>query len=326
MNKQNAFFKFILSAATCLAYVPLALQAQNYPTKPIRVVAASGPGSGIDINARIVAPSMSKALGQTVVVENLPGGGGVIAMKAVVRSPADGYTLLIQANNNPIAALFVKDSGLDVQKDFAPIANISDVRIVLYSNMSTPWTSMQEMVNWAKANPGKLNAGVYSPNDMYALVGGLLGQRYGIPITGIYYSGAGPAMNQALRTNDVHFIIDGETSARVAREGNWGRMLAITGKERSASYPEVPTFMELGFPEVSSGTIMMFGVAGTPRPIIDKLNAAVKQSLQDPDVLARLAKVGFSPVGSSPEATSQYLAIQISTYSAVAQKLGIKPE
>ena len=295
-------------------------------SKAIRVVSASGTGSSTDLVTRTVAAGMSKALKRPVVVESMPGASGAIAGRFVARSGADGNTLLATQTTNVFGELFMKDIGYDIRKDLAPVSLMAETRLYLLTNTNVPWKSMNELVAFARANPGKLNQGLTSPSEFVALFSAMVRLKYDVNIVDVYYKAGSPAFLQALRVKEIQLAYIVHPQVVAAHRDKYANPLATSGRQRSPAFPDVPTFAELGLPEITGIEFMMFGVAGTPGPTIERLNLSIVEALQDPETMSRFENLNVQVVASGPEALAQALAAQFSQYRIVAQKIGIQPQ
>jgi tripartite-type tricarboxylate transporter receptor subunit TctC len=317
---QSFLFACALGAGATVA------GAQDYPRKPIRVVTMGAPGDGADLVLRLVAAEMSKSLGQSVIVENMPGAGGIIAHRYVSKqAPPDGYTLLTTVNVSLAAPAFVKEPGYDLAKDLAPVSLMTLSSIFFITNYIAPWNSFNEMVAYAKANPGKLNVGLNGLTDTNALHMEGIRQKLGLNIVSVPYKGSA-AYSKALVANEVQLAWAGAVQYAGLAANKTAKALGVSGEQRNAQFPDVPTMAELGFPGVEDVAHIMFAVGGTPRPIIDRLNAAVVQALQVPETAAGLARLGYRPTSSTPELLGRMMTEQIDRMISQARSAGIKPQ
>lgn len=312
------FFLFLL-LATPLPYAT----AQEYPTKPIRLIVQAAPGTDTDIVSRAIAPLMEKTLGQPLIVENKPGANGLIAYDFVARqAPADGYTIVMGSVGSFAALpLLVKDLKFDPVKDLPPIADMVELRLLLGVNAALPLRTFDQFVSYAKANPGKLNYGsnvavVRVPMEMII-------DKFGLSIVHIPYTTAAQ-FTMGFLTGDIQ---TGVTTERVAVANQEKiRVLATTGDKRSASFPEVPTFKELGFPDIYGSTTSLNARAGTPKPILDKLHAAATAALANPALKSQLAASQIHVVARTQAEAQASLVDQTKKYAQMAQRLGLKAE
>ena len=307
--------------ALAILHAGLAL-AQEFPIKPVKVVIANPAGSGSDLVIRIVVPEMSKSLGQNVIVEPRPGADQRIGAEYVARQvPADGYTVGVYTLGN-LASLpsLVKDARFDPLKDLPPFITMVLGRSILGTPPNVPWKNFEEMITYARANPGKLNYGATTVSQRLRMEPIL--QLRGVDIVSIPYPTTGAA-EAAIYSGQVHLIF-ANLSQVTKKGGMWG--LATSGDRRSPKIPDVPTFIELGLPPVPGAEYSMHAPAGTPRAIIDRLHGAVSKALQNADVIERMDKLGYEVVNDTPEAAIKYLAAQTKLVADVAKKIGIEPQ
>lgn len=316
MARINAS-KLVASIVLCAAAFTQSAIAQDYPNKPIRFVVTYAPGVVTDIVARIVAPEMSKILGQPIIVENKPGADTVIGFEHVARqSPADGYSVVVSIIPG-LASLHLmgKPLNFDPLKDLPPIIDLTDSRLVFASSNKFPWKNMQEMLAVAKANPGKLNYGVSSSLTKILMEGFV--KDFGINAVQVPFTGGGP-WNTALGqgTVEMGFIAEGAAKG-LADKLN---VLAVTGDQRSTTFPSAPTFTELGQPSYRGLGISLNVRAGTPKEAVDKLYAAAARVMKMPEVRTRLQGAGFEVVAESTPATaSRHLAEQSRFFEQIAK-------
>ena len=315
--------RLFLSLLLVLTFVSHA-SAQAYPTKPIKVVVGFAAGGPADVLARIIGQRMTTLLGQNLVVENRPGAGGTIGARSVASAEPDGYTLLFgNTSTLVIGPLMNRNLDYDTLKSFAPIASVGTSSNLLVVNPTSPITSVQELVAYAKANPGKLNyssPGIGTPPH---LIGETLKQRAGIDITHVPYRGGGQAAGDVV-SGQVQMTFENPAVALPLAQAGRIRALAVTSEKRNPQAPEIPTMSESGFPGfVSVSFTGMVAPAGTPADIVAKLNAAVNESLASPDVQATLAKLAVEPRPASPEAFAAFLAMERERWGAMIKAAGV---
>lgn len=317
---RRCFIGFI--AALGLALFGSSVFAQDFPTKPIRVIVPNNPGSLADLIPRVMSTEMAKSLGQSIVVENRPGAGQVIGFEYVAkRVPADGYTIVV--TSVPILASLpytVKDLKFDPMKDLPALIGVLETTLYLGSSSRFAWKTMQELVANARSNPGKLNYGANSA--IVRLYAELLNQHFGTSITYIPYSGSAP-LDQAVISGDVHFAFLGDL--QVANMGDRIRVLALSGEKRKSQYPDAATFSELGLP-LQSVLYSLHVPLGTPKAAFDKLYLAASRALEQAEVRASFAKVQSVTVNLPPDVTAKKVAEVSNLYAEVARKIGLKPE
>ena len=302
-------------------------QADRYPYKPIRWVVPFAPGGGTDVVMRPIALTLGDAIGQSILYDNRGGGGGVIAGEIVARAAADGYTMLVA---NPalmtINRSLLPSMPFDPLKDFAAITKFATTPNVLAAHPSFPARTLQELVEYAKANPGKINWASSGTGSGGHLAMELLRIKANIKVVHVPYKGAGPALVGLLGGNvDVLFAIPGVFMPHL--KANRLRAIAIGSLERAAIMPEVPTMNESGFPGLQSGS--WYGLVvptGTPARIIKFMHAVSVKVLNSPDTIARLATDGVTAVGNMPEEFAQEIRDDTAMWAKVIKEAGIKLE
>jgi tripartite-type tricarboxylate transporter receptor subunit TctC len=297
----------------------------SYPNKPIRWVVPYAPGGGTDLIARPLATKLSEVLGASIVYENRPGGGGLIAGELVARATPDGYTLLVGAGNTHIFATLLYDKiPYDPVKDYAPITNFVEVPNILVARPTFQPKTVQDIVAYGKANPGKINW-ASSGNGAGGHLGLVLfAQNVGIKVTHVPYKGAGPATAAVLGgESDLLFANAGVFISHI-KAGKL-RGMGVAAPKRLGILPDLPTFAEVGVANVENGS--MYGLlapAGTPKPIIDKLQSELHKIIHSPESLARLESVGAFPVGNTPAQFAQYLQREVQKWGKIVRDHGIK--
>ena len=297
--------------------------AQEYPNRPIRLVVPNTPGTIADIFGRALAQEMARTLGQPIVVENRAGANGTIGLEYVIKQlPADGYVFISTAVT-ALAGLpvTVKELRFDPLKDIPPFIGVAEGPYVFGSPAAAPWKSFAELVAHAKANPGKLNYG--SPGTTVRLPMEALVRALGVQVVHVPYTGGAPYM-QALVANEVQLGLIPESSANTM--GERFRALAVTGDSRRPARPDVPTFRELGFPQIRGLAYSLNAPAGTPRAAIEKLHAAASRALKQPELRERMAKMGFEVTDQTPEVAAAALADEAKFMAEVAQRIGLQPQ
>jgi len=310
-----------LGAAFAASAIPVG--AQEFPTKPIRLIVPNTAGTLTDAIVRVLGPELSKQLGQPIVIENKPGAGNVIGLDYVARQvPADGYTIVISSTSSTaMLPVTVKELRFDPLKDLPPFIGLVEGRLFLGTSSLAPWKTFQELVANAKANPGKLNYGSPAPNTLLmteALLRGL-----GLTVTHVPYSAGGPYYT-ALASGEVHMGFVNETITN-SMAGKL-RVLAVTGDQRHAQYPDIPTLGELGFPSLRSLGFSLNAPAATPKAVFDRLHAAAAQALRQPEVKAQYAKLRLDIIAQSPEAALKSLLDDARLFAGIARQVGLKPE
>jgi tripartite-type tricarboxylate transporter receptor subunit TctC len=299
--------------------------AQPYPQKPVRLIVPAPAGGPTDVPGRLVADGLSELLGQRFVVENRAGAGGLVAGEYVARSAPDGYTLLY-ANTSVLAvnpALQGANMPYDPAKAFAPVGFVSNSPQLLVANPKVPYKTVQELVAWARKNPGKLNFATAGVGTLPHLTFELFKMETGIDALNVPYSGGGPALTAVIAGQaDVLFDL---VSPRV-KTGEL-RAIAVTGTERHADLPDVPTLAESGYAAVTStsGTGVV-APAGTPREVVTLLNAKLNELIARPETQAKMKSFGLVPKGGAPEELGAWAARERERWTRVVKQSGAKAE
>jgi tripartite-type tricarboxylate transporter receptor subunit TctC len=299
--------------------------AAEYPDKPIRLIVPQAAGSATDTVARILAAGLANELGQQVIVDNRPGGALTIGLDVTAKSDPDGYTICM----GPIGALaitrhMVAKLPYDIERDFQPIALVARGHMLLAAAPDAPFKTVPELIAYAKANPGKLS-NASSSNGSPGHVGGELFKFLtGTDIVHIPYRGGAAAINDLI-AGRVQIMFESLNSiAPHARSGSV-RALAVTGERRSPGFPDVPTVAEAGVPGYAAPTWSgVIGPAGIPRPIVDKLNAAINRAIQSPTFKERFASIGDEPAGGTPEDFAETIAKDSAKWKEVVQRAGVR--
>ena len=314
-----------LAVMTCCAAC-CAHAADVYPNKPIRIIITVAPGGGADITARAVGQKLSEAWGQQVVVDNRPGGNGIVGMDIAAHASPDGYTI-VEGTIGPVAvnpSLYSK-LPYDPVNDFAPIARAVTALNMLVVYPSLPAHSVKELIAYAKANPGKLNYGSSGVGFADHLAGALFETLAGVKMQHVPYKGGAPAMVDLLGGNIQLIFATVSTSLTHVKAGRI-RALAVTSAKRVAQFADVPTVAEAGVPGFAVDNWYGFmAPRGTPKPIVVKLHAEMNRILDLPDVQVRLAVLGIFPFPApSPEAYGDYVKAEIKKYAKVVQDSGVR--
>jgi tripartite-type tricarboxylate transporter receptor subunit TctC len=295
-----------------------------YPSRPIRIIVPFAAGGPSDIMARILADALYPSLGQSIVIENRPGGGANIGIGLAARAEPDGYTLLVTTSAIVINPSLYKSIPFDPIKSFAPISDLA-VSSQMLSVMPNFAGSLAEFVAKAKAAPGKLNYSSPGLGTQAQLTVELLKLRAGIDIVHVPFNGGPPAV-QALMTGTVQLVTNAvPTSEALARQGTI-RAIAVSGERRWPSLPDVPTLIECGYPGFVTDTFAgLFAPAGTPKPIVDKLAAAAREVMLKPDVVERARRAGFSVVGGGPDILAARVQREVAFNRDIITRAGIEP-
>jgi len=300
--------------------------AQNYPVKPVRMVVPFPPGGNTDIIARVFAPKMAENLGQQIVVENRGGAGSVIGTDVVAKAAPDGYTILMVSAAHTINPAMIKKLPYDSVKDFTPLALIADVPTAFVLHPAFPAKTVKEFIAIARARPGEINYSTSGSGTVGHLAAELLSSMARIKIVHVPYKGAGPSMIDLVAGQVQMQLSSMPAAIQYVRTGRL-RLIAQTGKTRSAAAPDTPTMEEAGVPGfvVSSG-FGMFAPANTPRAIVERIHAALVKALNDAPVKDNLGKQGAEVVASTPDEYDQFNRAEIAKWIKVVAQAGITPE
>ncbi len=322
----------LLAAALCLGWAlhggdPANAQGQNYPNRPIKVVVPFPPGGPTDGMARIVSERLGAVLGQPIVVENRGGAGGGVGGKFVAEADPDGYTVLMTPGGALTTGPAVhRDLGYDPVKAFAPVCELIETPLIISVNPSLPVKSLADVVAYAKANPGKLNWGSQGIGVAPHLLYELFKLETGVNIVHVPYRGTGPMLVAAL-ANEVQIIADPSTTSLPNIRAGKLRPIAIAGATRDPQLPDVPTVVEAGFPKLQAPFWLgVVAPAGTPPAIIDKLNGAFRQAMNDPTTRKRLDELGAEVKIGSPEDFKKMLATELALWTGVVKAANIQRE
>lgn len=297
--------------------------AQSFPTKPLRIVVPFGAGGVADLTARTVAQKMSEGLGQSVVIENRPGAGGIVAAEMVAKAEPDGHTLLLISNANAISASLFQNLPVDQLKDFAPVSLMGLFDLAIVTPSDSKFQTLQQVLDYARANPGKLNVGSINIGSTQHLTAELFKSVANLDAQVVPYNGT-PAVVTALRGGQVDVAVEVLSPVLPQIRGGVLRPLAVTSAKRSAVLPQVPTAKEAGLTQlVSSSWNGLAAPAKTPKEVVDRLNREVALALQDPGVVKRLQELNIDPHPSSPSQTREWLQADIKRWAEVIQRAGI---
>ena len=317
----------LLSFALCAGLSQAAMAQAQWPNeRVIKIVVASSAGGGTDTVARVLANELAKPIGQQFVVENRPGAGNVRGSDVVAKSAPDGYTLLMSASTLAINHVMYKQLPYDVARDFAPITQMVSLPNVLVVGMGTPFRTFGDFLSAARAKPGALTYGSAGLGTAPHMAMELLRVSANIDVLHVPYTGVAPALNDIIGGR-VDSMLVNFLSAKPQIDGGTLRALAMSSASRSRFMPDLPTISESGVPGYEA--IQWFGLlapAGTPQPIIDRLQSETAKILDTPAMKARLALEGAEPIGNSPAEFSALIKAEMAKWSQVAKAAGIKPE
>ncbi len=314
----------LLAAAVLLAAT--AASADNYPSRPIRIIVPTPAGGPVDVMARLLANALPVQFGQNVVVENKPGAGNTIGSKLAASAGPDGYTLMVSAASGLIMSpMIIKNAGYDASS-FAPVALIAETPQVLVINPQLPFKTMAELVAYAKANPGKLNYSTGGIGTLPHLNAELFKHESDANIVHVPYKVGGPSLTGVV-AGEVQMTFDTlATSLQLIKAGKL-RALAIVGPKRAPELPGVPAMLEAGYPAVTSGAwTALHAPKGTPPAVIAKLNAAVNAALVSGAMRSALEKIGAQPRGGTPQDLADHLARETAKWKPIVASLNLKAE
>ena len=324
MNGRR-IFALIVAQLGFMLMVNAPAQAQDYPERPIKIIVAAAPGGPTDVPARLAAQILTPKLGQPVVVENRPGGGGAIGAREVAKAAPDGYTLLM-GNTSTLAVIpaVSASAGYDPVKNFVPIVRITEGFQILVVHPSSPWTSVKQLVDDSKADPGKINYAHTGAGGLPHLAGELFMLRSGAKMTGVSYRSGGESVTAVL-SHAVHLTF--ENIAILAPQIRDGKLRALAAQNgtRTKLLPDLPTMAEVGVPNAEANTFFgLVAPAGTPATIVEKLNAALNEGMQSPEIQTLIANVGSQSKPNSPEEFAAYIAAQHRKWVEVGKAAGVR--
>jgi tripartite-type tricarboxylate transporter receptor subunit TctC len=320
--------RFTLALAATLLATPIlatSCPAQDYPTRPIRIIVPFGAGGPADVTARLIGNVLQENFGQPFVVENRTGAGGVIGTLEAAKSPPDGYTLLMMSNTQTANESLVPQRKYELMRDLVPIAPVNYSDLVIVVHPSVPAKTLQEFIALAKSQPGKLNYASSGQGTPYHMAGELFKTMAGIDVVHVPYRNSGEARSGVIG-GQVQMMIDAVPAMTPNVSEKQVRALATTGKTRSSVLQEVPTASEAGVPGYEATIWLgLMAPAGTPKPVIDKLNAAVNAAVKRPEIIKLWTEQGAVSMSMTPEEFDKYLRGDIVKWAEVVKKFGDKP-
>jgi tripartite-type tricarboxylate transporter receptor subunit TctC len=313
----------VMLAATLAATGAL---AQNYPARPVKIIVPFAAGGPADVYARVLGQKLEQSLGQAFVVEDMPGGGSIVGTSAVANSTPDGYTLLMMSNTHTVNESLIPTKPFQLMRDFLPVAPVNYSDLVMVVHPSVPAKTLKEFIALAKAKPGELNYASSGPGTPYHMAGELFKAMAGVNIVHVPYKGSSGARTDILG-GQVQMMFDAITTMAPNVEAGKVRALGTSGKKRSSVLPNVPTIDEAGVPGYES-TIWLGIMApkGTPRPIIDKLNAEIRKAVNSPDIKAAWEKQGAVGMSMTPEEFDRYLRGDIEKWARIVKISGARQD
>jgi tripartite-type tricarboxylate transporter receptor subunit TctC len=320
MNLRRVF-------AILLCVAPLLAGAQSYPSKPIRFVVPYPPGGGLDLFARPFAQKLTELLGQPVIVENKPGASGVVGAAYVAQQPADGYTVLLAAASQYLQPFVSRNVPFDNNKDFTPIISAVNYHNVVVVHPELPVKSIKDLVDYAKANPGKLAYVTAGQNTSQHLAALLMEHMTGIDLLHVSYKGGSPALNDLLGGRVQMGILVQSTVMPHVRSGKL-RPIAVAEADRAQALPDLPTIAQGGLPgfAVPDSWLGVLGPAGVPREVVARFSQAASRAIADAEVKSRVEMLGYEVTGSTPDQFQKQIERTIESYRKIVNTAGIKPE
>ena len=293
--------------------------AQGWPTKPVKLIVSYPPGGTVDAVGRVIAPRLSERLGQPVVIDNRAGAGGAIGGDAVAKSPADGYTLLLDASNHAQNPALRSKMPFDTLRDLAPVSLLVKVPNVLVVTPSTPYRSVKDLLAQAKARPGEINFASSGNGSAQHLAGELFQAMGGVQLTHVAYKGGGPALTDVM-AGQVPVFFASLASSLPYIQSEKLRAIAVTGKSRSPVLPQLPTVAESGLPgyEVYEWNAILVP-RGTPTPVVERLATELAAVLQEPEVKSRLQAMGAEVIGAGPAELERFRRAEIQKWTKLAK-------
>src|SRR3954467_14919880 len=324
LSLRAAALALTLAASLVLPLSPAVAQAQDYPSRPVKIVVPFGAGGPADVYARVLAQPLSEALKQPFVVEDRPGAGSLIGTDAVAKSPPDGYTLLAMSNTHTTNESLIPNKPFQLMRDFVPVAGINYSDLVMVVHPSVPAKDLKEFIAYAKSKPGELNYASSGAGTPYHMAGELFKAMSGTNLVHVPHKASGEARNSVIGGH-VQMMFDAITTMATNVKAGQVRALATTGLKRSELMPDVPTLAEAGVPGYES-TIWLgiMAPAGTPKAIVDKLNAEISKIIARPDVKEAWAKQGAVPMVMSPSEFDKYLRVDIEKWAKVVKAAGLE--
>ena len=321
-------FPVLAAAVLALSFAgTTAAQAPAWPVKPVRLIVAYPPGGSTDVAARLVAEPLSKALGVPVFVENKPGAGGTIGALFSAKSDPDGYTLHFgSAAETSIARVTMKAVPFETLRDFQPVSLVGRVPFLLVTHAALPPNNLRELIDWIRANPGKVNYSSFGNNTTNHLVGEAFKLTAGVEAAHIPYKGSAPSVADLIG-GQVQYTFDTITAVLPQVKGGRLKAIAVATAQRSALVPDVPTLSESGLPGFTGGT--WFGVlapVGTPAAVVERLSRELAAILRSEAMKKEFESRGIEPVGDTPQEFGRYIASESERWTALAAKIGLRPE
>jgi tripartite-type tricarboxylate transporter receptor subunit TctC len=316
----------LFCVAWLLAFAAGIAQADIYPSRPVRLIVPFAAGGLNDVVARLVAPYLERALGQPFIIDNRPAASGIVGTDATAKAAPDGHTLLMVASSFTVLPATHPKLPYDTERDLAPIAMVAKNSLLFLVNPKVPAKSLSEFVALAKAEPGKFNYASPGAASQTHLVVELFSRSAGIKLQHIPYRGGAPAIT-AMVAGDTHFTAISTLASLPQLQSGALRAIATGNPTRETQFPDLPTVAEQGFPGFEAiQWIGLLTTAGTPREIVERINAEVSRALREPDLIAKFAQQGIAPAGGTPADFQRTIASDIRTWTETARAAGIKAE
>ena len=311
---------------TFLALAALAANAQDYPTRPIRIIVPFAPGGSADVFGRVIAQRLQETLGQNVIVDNRPGAGSVIGTDAVAKSAPDGYTLLLMSNTHTVNESLIPNKPFQLMRDFVPIAPINYSDLVLVAKAGAPFNTLGELIKAAKAKPGGMSYASSGPGTPYHMAGELFKAMAGIAVVHIPYKGSAGARTDVLG-GQLEMMFDAIPTMTEHIKSGKVKAIATTGKARSSALPDVPTMAEAGVPGYEA-TIWLGLMApkGTPAAVVTRLNTELSKITSNPEVRRAWGAQGTTPMTMGVDEFTRYMNDDITKWARIVKISGAKPE
>ena len=325
LGQNSIWIRFRLCVLlVALLLLPLAAQAEpNFPVKPVRLILPYGAGGVADLTMRLLGQKLTEKWGQQVVIENRPGGGGIIAQQALLASPPDGYSMSVTGNGTAIGMSLFKSRPYDILKDFTHVSIIATFEMLLVTRSDAPFRTITDIVDYAKKNPGKMNLGAINPGSTQNLSAHLFKQLTGIDATIVTYRVTPDLITSVIR-GEIDLAFDYYAAVKGSLTSNKIRVLASAGEERNPALLNVPTVKESGVPDyVVTSWNALSAPGGLPRDILAILNRDIVSALADPDLRKKALDLGLNAKGSTPDAMRERLARDIKRWAGVIEKAGI---
>ena len=318
--------RVLRALAAVAAMGTLAAAAQTYPTKPVRIVVPFAAGGPADIYARVIGEKLQGTLGQSFVVENRPGGGAILGTDAVAKSAPDGYTLLMMSNTHTVNESLFAEKPYQLMRDLTPVAPVNYSDLVMVVHPSVPASTLPEFLALAKSKPGGLNYASSGPGTPYHMAGELFKAMAGVNVVHVPYKGSSGARTDILG-GQVHMMFDAITTMAPNVRAGKLKALGTSGKVRSTALPEVPTVSEAGVPGYEA--VIWLGImapAGTPRPIVDRLNAEITRAVNAPEMREAWAKQGATAMSMTPDEFARFMRDDIEKWARIVKISGARPD